>query len=269
MVLSKYYGDRDWLMGSGRVPIDWYRTSFSPCFSALSWEDEGGEKVELALAMLAPAGDERVLDLACATGQRCLELNRRGFEVIGVEVRGELLEAAGCEAEMEDLYPYFIEADPREMEFRDEFDLVLSLGGGAFGHFDYDEENFEAFEATARALRPGGRLLMQMPNILHVEAHLPERTWLAGESTLELVEQHWNAGTRRIDGTTLSLVACEYVPDYETCGSAPFQRRLYPLEELAEIFEAVGLRLADVFDENGERCAPTDVQQELFIEAHA
>ena len=47
----------------------------------------------------------------------------------------------------------------------------------------------------------------------------------------------------------------------------PFQRRLYTIEELAEIFADVGLRLADVFDERGRPCAPTDAEQELYVEA--
>jgi SAM-dependent methyltransferase len=257
-------------MSGDGLPVDWYRTSFSENFHGLYFEEGGEEKAELALAMLEPDGNERILDLACATGRRSLELSRRGFRVIGVDVCGALLEVAGCEAEMEDLFPYFVEADPREMGFQREFDLVLSLGGGAFGHFDYDEENLDAFKAAARALRPGGRLLMQLPNVKHIEAHLPERTWLSRSMTLDLVEQHWNAGTRRIDGATVSLVSCEDGSgDYEHAGAAPFQRRLYSVEELAEIFEAIGLRLVDVFDEHGERCAPTDVQQEIFVEARA
>jgi SAM-dependent methyltransferase len=251
----------------GGVPLDWYRNSFSPNFHALYWEEGGEEKVDLVMSMLDLTGRERILDLACATGRRCLELSRRGYNVIGVDIRGDLLEVGGCEAEMEDLYPYFVEADPREMEFRREFDLVLSLGGGAFGHFDYDEENLRAFQAAARALRPGGRLLMQLPNVRHVEAHLPERTWLSSKETVELVEQTWNEGTRRIDGTTTSMIYAESAECVETVGPTPFQRRLYSMEELAEIFDSVGLRLADVFDEDGERCAPTDVQQELFVEA--
>ncbi len=161
-------------MGTG-VPVDWYRTSFAPNFQSLYWEEGGEEKVALALAMLEPDGHERVLDLACATGQRTLELCRRGFDVVGVDIRDALLEAAAGEAQIRDLWPYFVEEDPRYLDFKQEFDLVLSLGGGSFEHFDYDEENLRAFESVARALRPGGRLLMQIPNVLHVEAHLPEK----------------------------------------------------------------------------------------------
>jgi SAM-dependent methyltransferase len=249
---------------AGAVPADWYRTSFAPNFHSLYWEEGGEEKVALALSMLESEGRERVLDLACATGRRTLELCRRGFDVVGVDIRQELLEVAACEAEMLDLWPHFLEVDPRYLDFEGEFDLVLSLGGGAFEHFDYDEENVRAFSTAARALRPGGRLLMQMPNVLHVEAHLPERTWLSGSGARDLIEQHWNEPIRRLDGTRTSMLECE---EPEHAEPVPFQRRLYTVEELAEIFQSVGLLLADVFDEDGAPCAPTDLQQEIYVEA--
>jgi hypothetical protein len=81
-----------------------------------------------------------------------------------------------------------------------------------------------------------------------------------------LVEQRFDEGTSRLKGTIRSILPGETIEYTET---APFERRLYSVEELAVIFESVGLRLVDVFDENGTRCVPTDVQQELFVEARA
>jgi SAM-dependent methyltransferase len=248
-----------------KVPVDWYRTSFSSNVGALYFEHSGRDKALLALEMLQLDGYERILDLACASGERTLELCRQGFDVIGVDPRGDLLEIAGYGAEQQDLWPYFFEEDPRDMEFDREFDLVLSLGGGTFEHFDYDEENLRAFRGAARALRPGGRLLMQVPNVLYVEAHLPERTWIESGEVIELVEQHWNAPTKRLDGVRRSIIE----KDLWDFDPTPFQRRLCTIEELAEIFGSVGLRLADVFDEQGRPCAPSDVQQEIYVEARA
>jgi SAM-dependent methyltransferase len=251
-------------MCSGDVPLDWYRSSFSADSSGLYWEEEDEAKIDRALAMMNLAGHERILDLACTTGKRTLELSRRGFDVVGVDGCPHLLEVGGGEAELQDLYPFFVEADPREIDFQQEFDLVLSLGGGAFGHFDTDDEDLRAFEAVARALRPGGRLLMQVPNVLYAESQLPAKTWLTDGKTVELVEQFWNEGTRRLDGTTVTILADEFFGGFDP---VPFERRLYSVEELAEIFELVGLHLADAFDENGERCVPTDSQKEIFVEA--
>lgn len=250
------------------MPHDWYRSSFGPDPQPLFWEHGAEEKLAIVLEALKLRGDERVLDLACATGRRTDELCRRGFNVIGIDVCEELLSIAGEGAAKDDLYPYFVEVDPREILFEDEFDLILSMGGGAFGHFETDEDDLRAFAAAARALRAGGRLLLQVPNVLHVEEHLPARTWLVEDEggideSVRLIEQAWDEATRRIDGTTRMILpgeTLEYTPTVE------FQRRLYSVEELAKIFESVDLRLVDVFDEEGSCCAPTDVQQELFVE---
>lgn len=251
-------------MGMGEAPADWYLTSFAANFQSLYWEEGADEKVALTRAMLGLEGHEIILDLACATGRRTLEFSRLGFDVVGADPCPELLEVAGGEAEIKGLETGFFEVDPREMEFDEQFDVVLSLGGGAFEHFDDDQQCLEAFEAASRALRPGGRLLMQIPNILHVEKHLPGRTWLCSGNAIELIEQYWNAPAHRLDGTRRSLIECEAPEDMETFD---FQRRLYTIEELADIFNLVGLRLGDVFDEKGHYCAPCDVEQELFVEA--
>jgi SAM-dependent methyltransferase len=272
-------------MQTSHAPHDWYRSSFGEETMPLSGERGAEERLGLALKMLGARGDERVLDVACATGRRTYELCRRGFSVISVDASQPLLEIAGFGARDEDLDPYFVEVDPREMLFESEFDLVLSMGGGAFGHFESDEEDLRAFAAVARALRPGGRLLMQMPNVLHVEAGLPPRTWLAesdddaatdhlpgneqepttGDTTLVVIDQRWDPSARCIDAEILVLWCQPYLCD--NMGKMPFRRRLYSVEELAEIFGAVGLRLADVFDENGARCAPTEAERELFVVA--
>jgi SAM-dependent methyltransferase len=248
----------------GNLPVDWYRSTFSGDTRTLFWEDGAEEKVALALAMLRPEGDERVLDLACTTGQRTLALSRRGFSVVGTDTDEYLLEVGGCEAELEDLYPLFHESDPRELDFMREFDLVLSLGGGAFGYFDRDDEDRQVFQRISQALRPGGRLLMQMPNVVYVETQLPRRTWVSSESTTQLVEQAWDAASGCLDASVMALIEGEAFEEVE---AVPFRRRIYSVEELAQSFEAVGMELVDVFDEAGEPCAPTDCQQQVFVEA--
>lgn len=251
-------------MGVGNIPVDWYRSSLAGEINALFWEEGAAERVELALAMLKPDGRERVLDLACATGQRTLELSRRGFCVVGTDVDPFLLEVGGCEAEVEGIYPLFREADPRDLEYLREFDLALSLGGGAFGYFDHDSDDRLVLQRVAQALRPEGRLLMQIPNLVHVEAHLPESAWIFGAETAELVEHVWNPKTGRIEGSITPMIDGE---PSSIDDPMPFQRRIYSVEELATAFDSVGMELVDVYDENGAPCAPTESQQEIFVEA--
>jgi hypothetical protein len=69
--------------------------------------------------------------------------------------------------------------------------------------------------------------------------------------------------SRRIAGWCDSTVEGE--PRVE--GAAPFARRVYSVEELAGLFESVGMQLVDVYDERGERCAADEDQQELYVVA--
>jgi SAM-dependent methyltransferase len=251
-------------MGSvAEVPTDWYRRGFPPRTAQMPWADRTEMEVDRALAMLKPEGGERVLDLACGTGRHSRELTRRGFEVVGVDISPELLEMAEREAAEAGLEISFLEADLRELELADEFDLVLSLNDGAVGYFETDEENRRTFEVVARALRGGGGHLMQLPNVLHAERNLPAKSWIVGESTLELSDHHWNAEDRYIEGSTVPIRFGEVFERYE---EIPFRQRLYTIEELSEIYDSVGMRLANTFSGSGKPRNPKPNQFEIFVE---
>jgi SAM-dependent methyltransferase len=245
------------------VPPDWYRSGFPPITAAMPWSDRTEAEVDRALTMLRPEGGERVLDLACGIGRHSLELRRRGFEVVGVDISPELLNMAGEEAHLKQLEVSFMQADLRELELRDEFDLVLSLNDGAVGYFETDAENYRTFEVIAQALREGGGHLVQLPNVLHAEAHLPRKSWIVGEQTLELSDHHWNAEDRYIEGSTVPIRIGEVFESFE---EIPFRQRLYTAEELAEIYDSVGMRLANTFAGSGKARKPKPSQFEIFVE---
>jgi SAM-dependent methyltransferase len=229
----------------------------------MPWADRTEAEVDRAMTMLRPAGDERVLDLACGIGRHSLELRRRGFEVVGVDISADLLEMAEREAAAQSLEIEFVQADLRELDMRDEFDLVLSLNDGAVGYFETEAENRRTFEVIAQVLHEGGGHLMQLPNVLHAEAHLPQKSWIVGASTLELSDHRWNAEDRYIEGSTVPIRFGEVFEKYE---EIPFRQRLYTAEELAEIYESVGMRLANTFAGSGKPRKPKPSQFEIFVE---
>ena len=226
------------MAGAVEVPPDWYRSGFPPITAAMPWADRTEAEVDRAMMMLRPAGDERVLDLACGIGRHSLELRRRGFEVVGVDISADLLEMAEREAAAQSL----------------EID---------FGYFETEAENRRTFEVIAQALREGGGHLMQLPNVLHAEAHLPQKSWIVGASTLELSDHHWNAENRYIEGSTVPIRFGEVFEEYV---EIPFRQRLYTVDELDEIYTSVGIRLANTFAGSGKPRKPKPSQFEIFVE---
>lgn len=246
------------------VPPDWYRFGFpAENTTKMPWADRTEAEVDRVLMMLRPQGGERVLDLACGIGRHSLELSRRGFSVVGLDISDELLEIARREASEQGLDVEFVQEDLRELDRREEFDVVLSLNDGAVGYFETEEENRRTFEVVANALRPGGGHLMQLPNVLHAEANLPTKSWIVGESTLELSDHHWNAQDRYIEGSTVPIPFGEVFERYEPI---PFRQRLYSVEELSELYESVGMRLANTFSGSGKARKPKPSQYEIFVE---
>jgi SAM-dependent methyltransferase len=248
---------------STEIPLDWYRSAFPPEETTRRpWADRTEGEVDRALAMLGAGESQRVLDLACGTGRHSLELARRGYEVVGVDISADLLEIAEKDAASESLAASFVQVDLRELDFHEEFDQVLSLNDGAVGYFETEEENLRTFEVVAEALRPGGGHLMQLPNVLYAEANLPQKTWIEGSSMIELIDHRWDGRTRYLEGTTTPIHFGEV---FEGVSPIPFRQRLYSVEELKGIYESVGMEFADAFRGSGKPRPPKENQYEVFV----
>lgn len=244
------------------IAEDWYVEAFADT-ADMAWTDRTESEVDRVLKILRPRGGERVLDLACGSGRHSLELRRRGFEVVGADISPELLEIAREEAAEQGLEVDFVEADLRELDFDAEFDLVLSLNDGAIGYLETEEENLRLFEVVARALKPGGRHLSQLPNVLYAQEHLPQKSWISGEAMIELVEHRWNKRNRYMEGAMIPVRFGEVLDELKPI---EFRQRLYTVEEMEAIYRGVGMEMTTTFHGSGKPRQPTAKQFEVFFE---
>ncbi len=247
------------------IPQDWYETAFTGMSAEMAWTERTGQEIKRALTMLRPQGGERILDLACGTGRHSLELVRQGFSVVGVEIGAELVEIANGDAAEQGLEATFIQADLRQLDFEDEFDIVLNLNDGAVGYFETDEENHRTFEVISRALKPGGQNLIQVPNVLYARARLPQRSWIPSATMVELVEHRWNKKDRYMEGAMIPLKFGGPLENLDK--RIEFRQRLYEVDELRDIYTSVGMTLDRVFHGNGRPKEPTEAQFEIFASA--
>jgi trans-aconitate 2-methyltransferase len=112
------------------------------------------------IAKLRLEGDERVLDLGCGEGKVTAEIAARlpRGSVVGLDVSRDMISFARERLPPEE-YPNlrFIEGDMLDLPFEREFDVVFS---NAALHWVLDHGR--VFAGIGRALRPGGRILLQM-----------------------------------------------------------------------------------------------------------
>jgi SAM-dependent methyltransferase len=108
------------------------------------------------IARLCLAEGERVLDVACGTGNLALPAARGGADVTGIDIAPNLVAQAAAAAEAEDLPARFEVGDAEALPYADaSFDVVVSMFGAMFA-----ARPERAAAELLRVVRPGGRIAM-------------------------------------------------------------------------------------------------------------
>jgi len=108
------------------------------------------------IARLGVSRGDRVLDVACGSGNLATEAARRGARVTGVDIATNLIEQARARAASEGLQVQFDEGDAEQLPYPDQsFDVVVSMFGAMFA-----PRPDVAARELVRVTRAGGRIAM-------------------------------------------------------------------------------------------------------------
>ncbi|HKV55856.1 MAG TPA: methyltransferase domain-containing protein [Candidatus Binataceae bacterium] len=120
------------------------------------------EPVTMMLERLSPGADERAIDLGCGTGEYTVELARGGGSALGIDSSPAMIERAlalreGLEPGLRERVRFEL-ADFRTLAAELEYTLVFSNAA-----LQWSGDHRGLLSAAFRALRPGGRLAVQVP----------------------------------------------------------------------------------------------------------
>lgn len=163
----------------------------------------------------------RVLDLGCGAGAQTLELARRHYRVVGMEATKEALSAVRDRAKEEQLTVHFLANPLDRIPYEGEFNAVLNVRN-PLGSLPTERDDLRCLQAIHRALKPGGRLLLDLLNREWVVRRLG-----AHDGAFDLV-------SGRLDGRGLA-------PRGAAGGASAV--RLYSLTELRRLLTEAGFRL--------------------------
>ena len=201
-------------------------------FTRRRWERAETE-VGLLGALLGLTGDEQILDMPCGTGRHSIELARCGYRATGVDRTEAYLAEARRRAEAGGVTVEWVRADMRSFSRPQAFDVVLNLYT-SFGYFEDTADDKLAARAFFDALRPGGRLLMELFGRENLAAGFQSRAWTELDDGLLLLEEraitdHW----RRVHNRWIMI---QDTRRHEI----EFSLRLYSAGELIDLLSDVG-----------------------------
>jgi SAM-dependent methyltransferase len=139
----------------------------------------------------------KVLDVPCGGGRIALELASRGYQVTGIDISNPLLEEAKRKAAERQLNITWEHRDMRDLPWPGEFDGIFCFWE-SLGYFD-DDGNRVFLDAVYRALKPGGRFLVDT----HIsETVLPggaaSRDWTQAANMLVLEQRSFDHEESRL-----------------------------------------------------------------------
>ena len=202
-----------------------------------------------------------MLDAPCGAGRHSLGLARLGHHVTAVDFNPAVLAVAQQAAQAEGLGVDFCVKDLRDLNYEDEFDVVCNLWT-SIGYFN-DEDNESTLENLARAVKPGGYLLLDLLVSENLAARYSTQTWQwwgKGEDRVRVCEERrWDFATARVETTWTFL---------RPKGEEEVHRtsiRVYTCRELVGILARFGLAGFRCLDDTG---GPFSVHsRRLWLEA--
>lgn len=183
--------------------------------------------------------NSRILDLACGFGRHSLELANRGYQMVGMDLSMSLLQRALDVAQKKSLNVKFIHGDMRELSFSQIFDGCF-VWNTSLGYFD-DRTNLGVLHGLYRALKVGGRLLVDVVNRDHVVQQTPTRLWWEGNGCIFLEETEFNHQTSTLEAKRSYIYEDGQPPTEHTSFI-----RLYSVHELRQMLHVAGFKVLEV-----------------------
>lgn len=211
---------------------EWFERWFGEEYLALyphRDEREAAAAVGLVESNLGGIEVKRALDLACGAGRHSRLLSERWWTA-GFDLSAALL----ARAKAADPAGVYVRGDMRALPFVDQgFDLVVNLFT-SFGYFQDPADDLKTLKGVARALKPGGLLLLDIINGDYVRRHFTPHPWYDMGDHYHLEEIELNA-----DGAFNA-----WTNIYKKTGDIrkrSFFSRLYDRRRLAETLKKAGL----------------------------
>ena len=185
----------------------------------------------------------KILDIGCGTGRHSIELSKRGYTVTGIDLSEAQLKQARFKASQQNLEIDFQKQDARNLNFSEEFELVIMLCEGAFPLMETDEMNFKILQNAANALKPAGKFIFTTLNGLFPLFH----------SVKDFLESETKEGNATYSNNSFDLMTfrdhniTQFVDDSGNKKELACNERYYVPSEITWLLKSLDFKIIDIF----------------------
>lgn len=140
---------------------NWFDTPYYHLLYTMRDDNEAAQFVDALVNFLNPKSDAHFLDLACGKGRHSIYLNKKGFNVTGLDLSTNSINTA---KQFESSTLKFMEHDMRNELVDMHFDFVLNLFT-SFGYFANPKDDIKVIQNVKHSLKPNGIFVLDYFNV--------------------------------------------------------------------------------------------------------
>lgn len=241
-------------------------TSFAQVYDLFQDNVPYEQWCEYLAGLLAEYGvtDGLVLDLGCGTGSLTELLSKKGYDMIGVDNSGEMLELAMEKRDRSGRDILYLLQDMREFELYGTVAAAVSICDSMNYILEY-EELVRVFSLVNNYLDPGGVFVFDLNTPYKYRELLGERTFAEDREESSFIWDNFFDEEERINEYDLTLFIRRQVPGiretlYQKFEETHYQRS-YELGEIQDAIREAGMEFVAAFDAGTRNPARPDSER--------
>ena len=150
----------------------WFQNWFSSPYYHILYHQRNDEEAEFFIdnlcTFLKPQPEAKLLDIACGRGRHSVYLNKKGYDVTGIDLSNANIKFA---QQFENESLQFLVHDMRNAFYINYFDIAYNLFT-SFGYFETEKDHLKALNAFNKSLKKSGILVLDYFNSEKIVRHL-------------------------------------------------------------------------------------------------
>lgn len=196
-------------------------------------------EIDFILSQFALPEGARILDVGCGFGRHSIALARRGFAVTGLDPSAAMIAAARKRARETAVSAAFQQIPAEQFSTAVPFDAAVCLFT-TLGQISAVDDNRGLLHAVYRALKPGGQIVVEVPQRETAVAQLKPSDKFGSEERYTAVARQYESGTNIVSEEFLVVTP-------EQSQTFLLRYRLFSFSELASLLTDAGFSITAAF----------------------
>lgn len=191
-------------------------------------------------------GGNRILDVACGTGEIALRMKKASFDVIGVDISTDMLTVAHNKAMQQQVLIPFYEQNMTDLNGLGTYDAI-TIFCDSLNYLETERDVQQTFERVYAHLQPGGMFLFDVHSLYKMESIFKNATFGLNDEAISYI---WHCFEGEYDYSvehdlTFFVADSEQMGLYQRYEEYHFQRT-FPIGTYKKWLETTGFEVLDI-----------------------